>query len=458
MLQRITGISSNIDSCGGMIVKQAAVTYHTRISAHHRRWVDPEDIVQDGLVAALETERHKFKKGHGTKFSTFLYRRLNWQMSRIADGLRRQKRSLPGLVELDAPVPGSEDDKPVEIADGQALHSDKINCIQSFITLCRSVSQPAIVVLIRGFLFADSRPATPEICVEIGQVAARLGIGINDLSMLRHAIAGHDDTFRKKLLTLISKEVMMVTGTEELIRCLECTECGGKFSIAAIRDGRFFVSSMCCRHCHKKMQKAPVTESCFGKPKTSKREGFSESDVECRLLCQDKEACRQFSRSGKMSDKKTKGVDDVDFSKVEGKAKAKAAKVAPKAKSVEKKAAKSEKAPKVKKAPKEIEWDKGAYPFNPNEAPPKETGVVEWPYKRGSTMLSVFMHMLKGVDKKKIQAAVEAQGSTWKQMYAIMKRFEHREHTWKLNEEGARYQIFDVKFRGGKKAAEKKAA
>lgn len=453
----IEGITPNIDSCGGMIAQKAYRAYR-RIGDAHRRWIDPEDMVQEGLVAAVAVEK-SFKEKGGAKFSTHLYTGLDWHFSRTQTGLTQQKRA-GSIVELDAPIATETDTTGAEqLADptnGGIDGAEVINYVNSFITLCRSVSQKAIVVLVRGLLFSDIRRATPEICAEIAEAAGKLHIGMADFKSV-----GQDEKVRKRLLTLVSADVTMGTETEDSLRCLECTECEGQFSVAAIRDGRFFISSMTCWVCHRRMQEAPAEVSCFGKARGNGHEGYSEADAECRLHCPDRVVCRKFVK-GEMNhmvsaDSGVKpALDDVDFSDIDVK------KGKTNGKKTNGKKAKAEKPVKAEKAKKEPEVD--------DDPPPK--GLSRWPFKKNSMMLWLFQQCLKGAAVKDLQKEVEHPGGAklgykWPVMLGAMRRL-HRRHefSWKLDEAGGRMRIYDVKelngkkaeANGGKKANGKKAA
>lgn len=439
---RIEGVSPNIDSCGRMIAKKALSAYR-RIGAAHQRWIDPEDLLQEGLIAALTVEK-KFSTKGGSKFSSYLFTGLDWRGSQINAALAQPKRfTKTDIVEIDKPLPddsGRSYEIPTEGRQGKSL-----NLVASFVSLCRAVSQDAIIVLVRGLLFADNRRATPELCSEIKAAALKLGIGMDDLLLI-----GRDETTRKKLLQSVSKDVIMGLDTDSKLRCLECVECEGEFTVGAIREGRFFVSTMTCATCHGKMQQASPSESCFGKAKRPDREGYSKADVECRLHCPDRKVCRKFVKGElpvKNASKAAAGtataVDDVDFSEVEpaskeNDTKKKTASVK-KGKTEKKGKVKAEKKAKTKaeKAPKEPKVDP--------DPPPK--GLAKWPYKAGSMMRFVLSAMLEGVDKKKIQKQVEDSNFSWSLMLGIMRRQKAKKgkFTWKLSEEGDRYKITDLK-------------
>lgn len=451
--QEDPGISKRVAGCVALIAQKAA-SAHSRLAESHRRWIDPDDLVQDGLVRALEIDKHHYKRGRGTKFSTYLFRGLDWEFQGLNASLNLPKRRLDdgALVELDKPI--SDDSKRArELTDAKSDDAlSRLACVNAFLSLSKTLrhkNEEALVVLIRGLLFADTRRATPELCSEIKYWADKQGVAMNDL---RQVV---DEDIRKKLLNLMVRDVIMSEGAEESIRLLECVECGGQFSIAAIRENRFFVSTMTCKACYRKLQRSPSDVSCFGKVKTLKHEGRSDDDIECKLHCPDRAVCSDFTKGRiKMSEKKAVDtVDDdfVDLDTAEGKSKATQAKADKKAKPAkEAKPAKAAKAEKAEKPAKEAKAKKE--PKAKKEkvvVDPAPKNIVEWPYKPNSVMLYVFRAMLDGVSKKKLEAKVNDGKHNFKLMLSIMRRPIHTDHTWKLNEEGDQYKIYDVKYQPG---------
>lgn len=433
------GLNPNVDSCAGMIVSKALVTWR-RLPEVHKRWIDPDDLVQEGLLEALSIDRDEYRAGAGSKYSTYLFTGLDWRFTNVVSALGRQKRAVSGIVELDAPV-GAEDERTKDLPDTttqQDLLTGRDTCVTALVELLRAVSQDAIIVLVRGLLFGDPRTRDLHICAEIGKVANRLRIGITELMHLVDC----DDVMRKKALTAISRNVSMSEQTEEAIRLLECTECHGKFSIAAIREERFFVSSMMCHVCHREMQRMSPEVSCFGKVKDSTHEGYSTADPECVIHCRDRKVCRQFIKSRGETNMVATADDlaDVKLDDVKGTSKGK------KSKKI-----KPEK--KARAAKPEVEDD------------PLPSGLPKWPYRRGSLTRWVMIEMLAGVDKMELQKQVEktagggdAGKASWKSMYKMLAKgwAKKKTFTWKLDESGKRYKINDLRY-VGPKIAEKAA-
>src|SRR5581483_6971647 len=171
-MRRVAGISPLIDSCDGMIRKKVGDAFR-RISPTNKRWLDEEDLLQELLLAAFLTEKNdyihqtsRFRRRTKTKFSTFLYRKLDWEVSGFVAGLRYQKRDAQGL-ELDAPLPsGDALVTSIPAASGAyaygpgtvtaaekvqwqgqqarpALAAEYFDCARSFIRLCRRLSDDA---------------------------------------------------------------------------------------------------------------------------------------------------------------------------------------------------------------------------------------------------------------------------------------------------------------------------
>ena len=497
-MQTYCGVSKRIDGCRGMLA-QAVMRTHRRIGAGHRRWIDEEDLYQETLIKALAAEA-KYNPEGGAKFSTFLFRSANWVLNRLAKELKAEADAGPP-VELDASLPSGNSTVGEQMSGNTELLPEELNCIQSFVSLCRSVSDKAVAVLVRGFLFSDLIYSTPELCAEIARAATKLRIGVADFALLSNG-AKKNVRVRNELLTAVSKHVMLESGTEEaMLRCLKCVECTGEFSLAAIRDGRFYVGPMTCRACFHRLRNNPVT--CFGKPGGI---GFSAEDVNCSTHCLDKQACKEMSMG-----EVPVNIEDVDFSAEEKvvaatmkkaakpvkevpveaapvRTRVEATKAAPakvmkdKSKPVEKqkasvsvkakaapakaasiKAAKDKPKPVEKqtvpeeKAAKAVEKDVYDEKYFPLDSYNPPADVVEWPYRLGSVYLAMFMHLYKGVSKaefeKMFKGTLIAEHRWASRMKGWRNPGPHRKgHTWKLDEEGGRLRIYDVKYFGASAA------
>ena len=492
MYERIASVSPRIDSCGGLIAQQAHRAYGriARDSPEHLRWLDEDDIRQDALLKAVEVEQ-EYKafcligRVAPQKYSSHLYNGLFWRLDHLARTYARPIRRSNGLVELDAPVSTETNERKIDFIskDGPEQIEERLACISGFIELCRAVSDPAKMVLILGFLFSDSRYSTPELCAEIGQAAARLRVGINDLRLI-----GHDPRVRKLLLVLIGKCVMLNAGTEEQLRCLECVRCHGHLSIRAIRTGQFFVSTMTCRRCYREMKQSPVEVSCFGK--TADTGGYSVANVECRLHCRDRSACRYFQEND-MADN-TPDIDDVDFSDVEGTATAAAVEEKPKksaAKKTKKEVKKAPEAAPAKKAAKAAKKEPAPAAakkdVDDDDEPKPPKGCEDWPGRKGSLWRYIFVECYRtgytipqlrkmlakagwaDMDDEKGRADAKSAPKKWGKYHMNfqiywMKRLvfgrytaEKLTHSWKLHDEDGVYRPYDLKqlkFKGDKKA------
>jgi hypothetical protein len=309
---------------------------------------------------------------------------------------------------------------------------------------------------------------------EIALVAHQQRVGIETLKTLFM-----EEKSRKKALERLGEFVTIGMGKEMEARILECVRCTGRFSLLDVKSGRYVVETLTCRTCHKQMQKAPVTESCFGKEKTSTTEGYSEADVECRLHCRDRKVCRQFIQKGNTMPDEKDPLEGVDLDAVDATAaavaKKKTAKAAPKKEAAAKKA-KAEKAEKLKKtaaaekAPKEPAKEKKV--STPRQVKEKTEDEIDrdkflakhpecgprLPHKNGSTMQYCFRQALEGVKAAKLQKEIEELGYSWGIMLMVLRRGftgeKRQTHTWKLNEEGGYFKLENVKYVGTRKADE----
>jgi hypothetical protein len=150
--------------------------------------------------------------------------------------------------------------------------------------------------------------------------------------------------------------------------------------------------------------------------------------------------------------KVAKSVEDVDFDDVEGTV------TETKPKATKTKAGKVTKEEKPKRAKKEAVEEEGV---------PVPEGMVKWPFKRGSIMQYLFQRMYEGVSVTELKKAFfdySKQGvakpdedrieRAWKFMVAVMRRGyggtgHTSNHTFKLNEDGGRFKITNVKYQPG---------
>ena len=466
----IRGVNSEIDSCAGMIAQSAHRTYR-KIGIEHRRWIDPEDIVQDALLAAVESQR-KYVDGGPAKYSTYLYKALFWMGEReYLTPLQQQKRAGK-LVELDAPIADTE--KTREVADYSLIpqYSEEI---EAFNNLCEELSSAAILLLVRGLLCQDwsflsiQKVNKPELLEEIRDNTVLLGIEWSEL----YSLATGDEKNRKMALQRVAQNSTINLGIEADVKLLECVQCAGRFSLESIRSGRFFVGPITCRTCFRELQNSP--DSCFGKEKTNTQEGFSAEDAECRLHCIDRVVCAQIVKENKketiMSDAtaaaQTVAEDEVEqeaTTEPEPEVEAAASTEASTTEEEEEESQPVTAAPKAKakpakvavaKAPKEPKPPK-AKPVDPEL--PKEVGP-SWPWKANSIRRYCFQQCFqpngisaKALEKKVLEAGYDA--DSWKHILKNLRDGRSGKgkttHTWKLDEEGGRLHIHHVKYVGDK--------
>lgn len=444
-MQTIRGISPLIDSCAGLIA-QHAFKAHTRLSPEHKRWVDPEDLLQQALLAAVKAERPgQWEASKGAKFSSYLFKALKFELSKsYTDRLRVEKRSGV-VVELDAPLPGTDTtfQVPDQTESVESTHTQARRATYGFEQLCRGCS-PQVRVSLVSVLLCGARPNAKElemVAVEAMPVATKLGLRWEDLEVLQK-----NQKIRQQTLNqLVSSGIIGLADTDA--RVLECLECKGRFTLSQVADGTYHVGTSTCRSCFHKLYKSK--ESCFGRRKTARREGYSESDVECQLHCMDREACRQYiltRENGTMVDE----LEDVDFS--EDKPKKSGKKAAGKSGAKKVKKAKAVVTETVTMTGEEAKW----WTKYDDEAPPEQ--LPRWPFKLGSKMQRLFMRFVHGVSRKEYDEMMTKAGlnpAQWlKDVFEKGKHFakngsELRE-SWKLSEEGGRLKLIDLKFHGAK--------
>ena len=472
-MHQIAGVSPLIDSCGALIASKAAQHYRS-VPAAHRRWLDPEDLLQEALVAALYSEA-SFQEGKNAKFSTFLYNGLDMALIKYHTGRLGRKKRTTALTEIDAVT---EDGMRMELPDTAALCTERLDVEASVLALARAVSDEAVVVLVRGLLCGDPAACRNTSAVEELHIAAKkLGLSYQTLAEVQK-----DEKIRRKTLTTLGNEVMLSSRSDAKLRVLECVQCSGRFTLGDVGAKRFYVEAMTCRSCYRELAAKPSTLSCFG--------AYDSEAIECTMHCFDRQACREIKECGMakktteekpVTAKKSKavkaavevddldGIDFGDIPDVEAEAavveaaekpvkKAKTVKAVepvPEAKAGKVKPEKPVKVAKVAKAAPVKRED-------PDGVPPKEVGW-RWPFKANSGMRWLFIKMLEGISTKqmpKVRATMEAErmdeegntqkGYSWPLMLKCMRMcrsgIEPRiTHTWKVSEEGGSMKIYDVK-------------
>ena len=476
------GASTAIDSCVAMI-NQKAWKHYERIPNEHKRWIDPEDIIQEGMLEAViasqgavvftcgcvaavpedgeavlcAAHQSPVKRtairhiaGRGKKFSTFLYLGLDLHFQHILTPLVQQKR-VGRVVELDAPLHSGDDGNVSSLAnqfvDAGALEQVQGGAVawaavDALATVVRALTPEAAVYLVVGLLlrrrsFRGMKRITNEdlLIAEIGRCTRKYKISFTDLAELTK-----NEETRKMALTRVVTESNMGLGGEMEARVLECVSCTGQLPLKAIPEGRYVVETSTCMSCYRKLQAQAAEISCFGKAQVVVSgavvtEGYSETDIECQRHCKDRHLCRTLVKKEKDGNNimKTKQVtadveeneidpnvlDDADFGDV-----------ADSSEEGDDAGAEEEaEAPVVKKKKKVVKEEtpvkakaaKSVTKATADEDVPKEVGDF-WPHKRNSTMQSNFKWAYQGVKASKLQKLVEDVGGSWKLMLQILRR------------------------------------
>jgi hypothetical protein len=453
----LKGISPQIDACSGLIFQKATQTY-SQITQEHRRWIDLEDLLQEGLLAALKAQS-SYETGKDTKFSTYLYTGLHFHNTgRCKDRLRQAKRASAGLVELDAPVDDEEGGLTPSLASQEQGQEVACGTIQAFLGLCRSLSPGAAAYLIRGLLggvevrMGRHQRSESRYQGEIALAVRKHRVRVDELRLLTKS-----EEIRKMVLHRLAEAGSIQLNPDVLMaEVLECIRCRKLFSLDAVQKGRYVVSTMTCSRCYHVMQRLPLSESCFGK--SPAEGGPTETDRTCQLHCRDRAICREFvSGARKDMAKKEKVAEakapveqdelaDVDFSAAETKTdkKPKAAKAAPKPATAPKGDGKA--TPKAAKAPKEPKT-------------PKEEQLL--PFKEQSMMRYLFVKAMEpaGLKEKELVTICEKRAYNPKFQLGCLKQGNDAKKpaeprfTWKITIEGGVIKIYDLKKMKVKKEA-----
>lgn len=444
-MQHLKGISPLVDSCAGMIAQQAYKA-HRLLPQEHKRWIDPEDLLQNALLEAVAAEK-RYDPSKPAKYSTYLMTGLQYALSKEVSATRVLSRASRGMVELDAPVSVSEGETRTREVKSDAVgvdvsHEVRRRAVYGLCALCQRVSAECRLVIVKTLLFGRRLESWELVLVmdEAMPVAAQLQLRWADLAVLRE-----DEICRKMaLIQLVRNAIIGLTETDA--RLLECVRCSGQFPLSAIREGRYVVSTMTCLACYCELKDLPFNESCFGKP--SDTGGYDPKDVNCQIHCRDRLICRSVAEGENIvADTETKeALKDVDFEEEE----------TPKKKKTTPKAEKANKAETKSKASDEEE--------DPDNGPsPKEVGP-RWPWKRNSHMRNAFawIYQNKPTEEEFVKAFKKVGANTAGLLRLIRKGRSGKgfiTHTWKVDEQGGRLKIHDVKYLGpdGRAASEFKS-
>jgi hypothetical protein len=446
LLPQLKGISARIDSCVGMIAKEAFKA-HSYLAPEHKRWVDPEDMLQNALLEAVQAER-RYDENSPAKYSTYLMTGLQYRLSKDVGSTKVKGRAAACIVELDAPL-GDGDNRRLEVVS-RAVTRDRVHervrrGVYGLDALCSALSPATRMVVVRVLLFGKRVEGweLSGLMAEAAALVPRLGLQWADLDYLRE----NEKSRKMALIQLVRSGTVGLTEMTDA-RLLECVRCGGQFPLSAIREGRYVVSTMTCGVCYGELKAKPSHESCFGKPEASG--GYGAKDVNCQIHCQDRRVCRsvvQGENIVKYADKAVEEeLEDVDFDEEETPKKAKKSKTK----------TETEKPAKAAKAKKED----GPEEDEANGPSPKEVGP-RWPWKRNSHMRNAFAFVFKYKPTKDefIEAFKKVGGNTVLLLRLLAKGRSGKgtiTHTWKLDESGGKLKVYDIKYLGedGKPASE----
>lgn len=286
----VPSVSPAVDSCARMIIQKAQQTY-AQIPAENKRYIDFEDVLQEGLLAAWKAEQTFNPKK--SKYSTYVFNGLKQINQGLLAPFRQAKRNATnGMVELDAPIVGTEN------ACRELIATDVLP----------SEVQETVATLLAVIYAADSK--AQQMILEV--VAGKWRFHPRYMKVahrLRRLVRFHKATERDFNLLWSNPEVksQVIEGMARLTnieaadsRLLLCGECGKLFSLNDVREGRYVASSLACSECLTKLQGRPVNSTCFGKAEVVQddrvlRQGFSESNAACRLHCRDRVACKIYA-------------------------------------------------------------------------------------------------------------------------------------------------------------------
>lgn len=486
---QVRGISTRIDGCERLLHKQSN-QFHSHLPTEHKRWIDLEDVLQEGLIAAWQAETNyaemwgsassrdtKASKGH-RPFSTYMaYGVRNWFSQTFRSPLSQQKRVCAGMAGLNDPVPGTDDMTVEDLLPPSGDPSPEMLQIglDAFVAIGKRLAGASaaffVVVMGCGVWPAEEIGDLRRVRAIVADIRkAVLSVACDGIAVEDMALVADSKIFRTKTLTLAREFTKMtMTGGHEL-KILQCTKCSGRYSLRDVEHGKFEPETLTCTDCYKRMQRSAPERSCFGKVKTETSEGFNDNDPECKLHCMDRKVCKQYVTGGRMTD--TAILDDVDIEEGatgeipdEDEAPAKkSTKKAAKKNPVQKAAAKAAKRVAEKKA-----TTKAAKPAKAKaEANTKIVKTVDGkekvirlddqgrdlPFKPNSAMRGTLVAALDGVKVSKLEADLKKAGWDVDFQMKMLRSGQSNggkllpypvTHTWKLHEENGVIKASDVK-------------
>lgn len=306
-----------IQSVVPMVHKKANAVYN-RVSQSDRGWIDPEDVLQEGLIAAfLAQQPGAWKPDGGAKFSTYAWRGINQRLHRKFSGyLDTQSRTAEGVIEIDKI--DSDTGISIDLPDPDAITDSSVSeC--DFVMLCSRLSGRAATLLIRELIVSERPFCQHHISVqnsltEIRKVISELGLAYSDL----YALVSNRES-KISVLKKLSTDGNIEVSTMEA-KLLQCIECDLRFSLKDLQAGKYIAETSTCMKCYEKLAALPVTVSCFGREKREyvgsdgvKKviEGYSAADTECTVHCQDRTVCKNFIK------KEIKAVSEEEFEEIE---------------------------------------------------------------------------------------------------------------------------------------------
>lgn len=497
---QVHGISARIDGCERLLYKQAN-HFHNHLPAEHQRWIDLEDVLQEGLLAAWQSEQ-KFSSTWGPQsaldnqaskgrrpFSTYMaYGVRNRFSQTFRSPLSQQKRLSTGIVSITDPVPGTEDMMLADILLSPDPTPEMMEIgITTFAAIGRRLGGDAAAFFVATMSLgvwpvrAFGAYRLRSLMAQIRRAVLAVGSGFEEM-----VTVADSKLFRRKTLTLAREFTKMTSTGGHDLKILDCVKCRQQYSLKDVEHGRFEPETLTCSDCYQKMQSSAPERSCFGKTKTEDHEGFSEADPECKLHCRDREICRQYVNGGRKMGTATEEVlDDIDFeedTEAEDmpenddvaepapvkKTSKKATKPAP-AKAA--KPAKTAKAAKPAKSPKPAKTAKAEKKQAPNTKIVKTTDTGEdkviklddqgrdLPFKPSSWMRGCLVLALDGVKVSKLEADLKKAGADVAFQMKMLRSGNNAgrtsegggllpypiTHTWKITEDKGFIKAHDVK-------------